>query len=254
MMSAVGTGTVRDGVLTVSLGTSGTLFGYSEVPVVDSLGRVAAFCSSTGGWLPLLCTMNCTVATEQARKLLGVGIESLETMAAHAPAGSEGVVTLPFFNGERSPNLPNGRAGILGLTSSNFTHPNILRSAMESAIFGLRGGLDAFRSLGFSPRGIRLTGGGSRSPLWRTITANILGYPLEIPEGSEGAAFGAALQALWCGSHLDGRGRHIEDIAEEHVRINAADSVRPDSRSVAVYDKAYTLYLSYLDSLKPLYA
>jgi xylulokinase len=253
MMSAVGTGTVHDGIMTVSLGTSGTLFGFSDTPVVDRLGRVAAFCSSTGGWLPLLCTMNCTVATEQARNLLGVGLESLENMAARASVGSEGVVTLPFYNGERSPNLPNGRAGIMGLTASNLTPQNILRSAMESAIFGLRGGLDAFRSLGFTPRSIRLTGGGSRSPLWRTITANILGFPLEVPESDEGAAFGASLQALWCASRLNGRGRDIGDIVEEHVRINTADSVLPDRETAEVYEKAYAVYLSYLEALKPLY-
>ena len=71
MMGAIGTGTVRDGFLTMSLGTSGTLYGYSDAPVVDPSGRLAAFCSSTGGWLPLLCTMNCTVASERTRALLG---------------------------------------------------------------------------------------------------------------------------------------------------------------------------------------
>jgi len=135
MMSAIGTGTVRNGCLTMSLGTSGTLYGYFEQrtrgPRTESS---AAFCSSTGGWLPLLCTMNCTVASEQIRSLFGMSIEEMNHRAAMAPIGAEGIVVLPFFNGERVPNLPKGKAGILGGTATNFSKENIARAAMEAAI------------------------------------------------------------------------------------------------------------------------
>ncbi|MEJ5187693.1 MAG: xylulokinase, partial [Breznakiellaceae bacterium] len=92
MMGAIGTGTVEDGFLTMSLGTSGTLYGYSDSPVVDPEGNLAAFCSSTGGWLPLLCTMNCTVASEEFRQLFGMSVREFDTVAAAAPIGAEGIV------------------------------------------------------------------------------------------------------------------------------------------------------------------
>jgi xylulokinase len=82
MMGAIGTGTVRDGSLTMSLGTSGTLFGFSNTPVVDPPGNLAAFCSSTNGWLPLLCSMNCTVASEEFRGLLGLDVKAFDAEAA----------------------------------------------------------------------------------------------------------------------------------------------------------------------------
>ena len=81
MMGAIGTGSVKDGFLTMSLGTSGTLYGYSKVPVIDAAGNLAAFCSSTGGWLPLLCTMNCTVASEKIRALLEIDLDSFNALA-----------------------------------------------------------------------------------------------------------------------------------------------------------------------------
>ena len=133
MMAALGTGNVVEGRLTVSLGTSGTMFAYSDEPVIDPQGQLAAFCSSTGGWLPLLCTMNCTVATELTRQLFGDSIEELEQQVSKAAPGAEGVVTLPFFSGECTPNLPNGKCCILGLDDKNYTRGNLMRSAMESA-------------------------------------------------------------------------------------------------------------------------
>jgi xylulokinase len=184
MMGAIGTGAVQDGFLTMSLGTSGTLYGYSDSPVVDPAGNLAAFCSSTGGWLPLLCTMNCTVASEQLRELLGMDLAAFNAAANAAPIGSEGVVVLPFFNGERIPNLPNGRASLNGLTAANFKPQNIARAAMEAAIFGMRVGLDSFKALGYQAREIRLIGGGSKSPLWRTIAANVTGLPVKVPAGT----------------------------------------------------------------------
>jgi len=100
MMAAIGTGAVRDGSLTMSLGTSGTLFGFSKTPVIDPEGNLAAFCSSsaqgvTGGWLPLLCTMNCTVASEELRGLLDMDIKTLNAEASKAPIGADGIVILP---------------------------------------------------------------------------------------------------------------------------------------------------------------
>jgi xylulokinase len=258
MMSAIGTGTVKDGFLTMSLGTSGTLFGFSKTPVIDPSGNLAAFCSSSGGWLPLLCTMNCTVASEEFRGLFGLDVAALDAEASKAPIGAEGVVILPFFNGERTPNLPNGRASINGISAANFKRQNILRAALESAIFGMRIGLEGFHKLGFKAKEIRLTGGGANSHLWRSIAANVMNLPVRVPAG-EAAAMGGAIQALWClknNTPTEGtktKKVSIKDLAEEHVALHSDVPVTPDKKDVAAYDKAYAQYSRYLRALSPLY-
>jgi xylulokinase len=252
MMSAIGTGTVRDGFLTMSLGTSGTLFGYSKSPVVDPTGDLAAFCSSTGGWLPLLCTMNCTVASEEFRGLFCLDVKAFDGEAAKAPIGADGIVVLPFFNGERTPNLPNGRASINGITAANYNRQNLARAALESAIFGMRIGLEGFNKLGFKAKEIRLTGGGAKSPLWQSIAANVMKLPVRIPSGNEAAALGGAIQALWCLENSAGKKTGIEAIVDEHVALEKT-AIRPDKASSAAYDRAYAEYSRYLKTLSPLY-
>ena len=251
MMSAIGTGIVRDGFLTMSLGTSGTLFGYSKTPVIDPTGNLAAFCSSSGGWMPLLCTMNCTVASEEFRTLLKFEVKDFDNTAGKAPIGADGIVVLPFFNGERTPNLPNGRASVNGITAGNFKTENLARAALESAIFGMRIGLDGFKELGFKAKEIRLTGGGSKSPLWQSIVANITNLPIRMLTGSEAAAMGGAIQALWCMKKANGEKATIESLADEHVKLGA--TIKPDTKSVAEYNKAYAVYSKYLGALSPLY-
>jgi xylulokinase len=251
MMGAIGTGAVKDGVLTMSLGTSGTLYGFSGKPVIDPTGNLAAFCSSTGGWLPLLCTMNCTVASEELRGLFGLDVRAFDGEAAKAPIGADGVVVLPFFNGERTPNLPFGRASINGISAANFNKANIARASLEAAIFGMRIGMAGFRDLGFTAREIRLTGGGAKSPLWQQIAADIMNLPVVLPDGVEAAAMGGAIQALWC---LEGQGgAGIEALTDAHVGLEGGRTIRPEPAAVAAYDKAYAEYEKYLGALGPLY-
>lgn len=252
MMGAIGTGTVRDGSLTMSLGTSGTLFGFSNSPVVDPTGNLAAFCSSSGGWLPLLCTMNCTVASESFRGLFGLDVKAFDAEAATAPVGAGGLVVLPFFNGERTPNLPNGRASLNGATAANFNRANIARASLEAAVFGMRGGLEGFYALGFTPREIRLTGGGSKSPLWQSIVANVMKLPVRLPANAEAAALGAAIQALWSLERAGGVQTPLASLAEEHVVSER--TVLPDAASQEAYERAYEVYSRYLGVLRSLYA
>lgn len=253
MMGAIGTGTVKDGFLTMSLGTSGTLYGFSNTALADPENGLSGFNSSTGGYLPLLCTMNCTVATEETRELFNLQVKEFDETAAKAPIGSDGVVFLPFFNGERTPNLPNGRASIMGLTSANSSRENIARAAMESAIFGMRIGLEVFQKLGFKAREIRLIGGGAKSLLWREIAANVMNLPITLPENEEAAAMGAAIQALWCLSNVQGRPESIENLCSEHIRIQETSSLMPDPLAVQAYDKAYKEYNRYLEVVSNLY-
>ena len=148
MMAAIGTGNVFPGVVTTSLGTSGTIYSCADKPIIDPKGEMAAFCSSSGHWLPLVCTMNVTVSTELTRTLLGLNIEDMNQKAASAPLGSEGLTLLPYFNGERTPALPNAKAVLYGITGVNYNSENLCRSAMEGATLGLRYGLDVLRQRG----------------------------------------------------------------------------------------------------------
>ncbi|MDR0644682.1 MAG: xylulokinase [Treponema sp.] len=252
MMGAIGTGAVKDGFLTMSLGTSGTLFGFSSVPVIDPKGDLASFCSSSGGWLPLLCTMNCTVASEEFRGLFGLDVKVFDALAAESPIGAGGVVVLPFFNGERTPNLPNGRASLNGLTAANFTRENIARASLESAIFGMRIGMEGFNELGFEAKEIRLIGGGAKSKLWQIIAANIMNLPIRVPSNEEAAAMGGAIQALWTLEKEKSKGKTIVEVCEEYITMEGK-SVMPDPSAVSAYDKAYADYSKYVNALKGLY-
>ena len=111
MMAAIGTGNVRPGIVTASFGTSGTIYAFSRKPVLDSGGEIAGFCSSSGGWLPLICTMNVTLVTEQFRSLFNADHAGFERSAAGVPPGADGLILVPYFDGERTPNLPHGTGG-----------------------------------------------------------------------------------------------------------------------------------------------
>ena len=255
MMAAIGTGNVTEGRLTMSLGTSGTLFAYADAPCIDPAGELAAFCSSTGGWLPLLCTMNCTVASELARSLLEMDLATMESAAGGAAPGADGVVVLPFYNGERTPNLPNGKGCILGLNGDNMTSANIVRASMESAVFGLRAGLAAFArghdTLVDGIDEIRLTGGAAGSAVWRQIVADNFGRPVRLPASQEGAAMGAALNAMLLGSASHGDSRALAAEIDEHIAFDEPSSAVPDTEAAAVYDRQFTIYNDWLDELRP---
>ena len=235
MMGAIGTGNLTPGCVTASLGTSGTLYSYSETPVVDPEGEIAAFCDSTDAWLPLVCTMNVTVATEQARALFGWDVATLDRQIASAPAGSGGVLFLPYLNGERTPNLPSGTGVFHGLTSQNMTPANMARATMEGATLGLAYGLNRFRDLGVEPREIRLTGGGSRSAVWRQICADIFGVPTVCLTSSEGAALGSAIQAAATANTVAGKAAGLRDLAARLVTLDESTRATPGKVEKALY-------------------
>lgn len=252
MIAAIGTGVVSDGVMTMSMGTSGTLYGYSDKPVIDTDGNIAAFCSSTGGYLPLLCTMNCTVSTEIMRKLLSVEVSDIDDLANQSIAGSQGLITLPFFNGERTPNLPNGKGTITGMDMENVTPANILRSSMEAAVFGMRYGLDSFKKLGFKPQEIILTGGGSKSLVWRQIAADIMNTTIVVTDNSEAGALGAAIQSLWALNHKNGGETDIKKLTKDHCSGSGELRYEPGI-DVEKYNEVYKTYIKYLDTLSVLF-
>ena len=242
MMSAIGTGNVVDGVVTVSLGTSGTIFAYSSQPIVDPRGEVAAFCDSTGAWLPLVCTMNATVATEWTKSLLGLSNDDLEQAVARVAPGSDGLMLIPYFDGERTPNVPHGSGVWFGANRRNNTPAHFARAAMEGVALGLSYGMRRLHELGIRPRELRLTGGGARSAAWRQIIADVFETPAACPSEPESAAYGAALQAAWCVGRARGQAIELADLAKRWVRLDEATRVVPNPAAAAHYRKLRALH------------
>ena len=235
MMGAIGTGNTREGVITASFGTSGTIYACAEKPVVDPEGEIAAFCDSTNRWLPLLCTMNVTVATEMMRLDFNDTHETFASKAASVPAGSHGLLLLPYLEGERTPNIPNGTGVMIGINQRTFSASHYCRAAMEGVTLGMNYGLRRLAELGVKPKQIRATGGGAKSKVWRQIMADIFNTEVVTLKVSEGAAYGAALQALWCWRQQQGEKLEISDITDEFVTLNKSETATPDKKNVTVY-------------------
>jgi xylulokinase len=223
MMAAIGTGNVRPGSVTASLGTSGTIFACTDRPVVDPGGEIAAFCDSNDRWLPLLCTMNVTVATEAFRRLFGWDHDAMEREIAAVPAGADGLVFLPYLQGERTPDLPRGCGVLHGMTTANATPAHLARAAMEGVTLGMAYGLRRMESLGVRPSEIRLTGGGSKSAVWRRICADVFGVPVVTMRSAEGAALGAAIQGLAAAGAGD-----IGQLADRLAPVGEGSRAEPD--------------------------
>ena len=186
--AAVGLG-LEAGVPVISLGSSGAVFMVSESRVVDPSGTVAGFADATGRFLPLAATLNCTLAVDRVAGWLGLDRDAV--------AARTGVVVLPYFDGERTPNLPNAAASIVGLRHST-TPGEILVGAYQGAVLSLLDALDVIdrRSSGVSPEApLVLIGGGARGAAWRNVVQALSGRPVQIPEAEELVALGAAAQA-----------------------------------------------------------
>jgi xylulokinase len=234
MMGAIGSGNVAAGVCTLSLGTSGTVYAYSGRPFVDPEGEIAAFCDSTGGWLPLLCTMNVTNTTEIVKPLFGLDNAGLERLARRAPAGAGGLLFLPFVDGERVPVLPFSSAVFFGLDRRTFDAAHIVRAVMEGTILNLGYGVARMKALGLEPAEIRATGGGARSRTWLGIVADVFGTPVVTLKEPEAAAYGAALQAVWSWRLAEGEKTGIAEIAARWVAKGRL-AAEPDPKNTARY-------------------
>jgi D-xylulose kinase len=234
MMGAIGTGNTRPGVITASFGTSGTIYACAQSPVVDPQGEIAAFCDSTNRWLPLLCTMNVTVATEMVRQDFGWTFAQFDAAVAKAPVGAAGLLLLAYLEGERTPNVPAGTGVFFGVTPKTFTAEHFARAAMEGVTLGMNYGLRRLGELGVKPAEIRATGGGANSKVWRQIMADVFNAPVVTLKVGEGAAYGAALQALWCWRREQGEQVGIEEITDAYVTLNTAQATEPKPQNAAV--------------------
>jgi xylulokinase len=188
---------LRTGDVVVSLGTSGTVFAVADEPSADPSGAVAGFCDASGAYLPLVCTLNAARVLTATAALLDVDLDRLDSLALQAKPGADGLVLLPYLEGERTPNLPNATGTLLGLRGANMTPENLARAAVEGMLCGLADGLAALRSVGVQARRILLIGGASRSAAVQSVAASLFGVPVAIPDPAEYVALGAARQAAW---------------------------------------------------------
>jgi len=201
MAAALGIG-LDVGSTTISLGTSGTAFTVAEAPTADPSGYVAGFADASGRYLPLACTLNATKVTDTVARLIGASHEELSALALAAAPGAGDLTLVPYFDGERTPDRPNARGGLVGLTPQT-ERAHLARAAFEGVACSL---LDAADHLPTSTRGGRppaaagserifLVGGGSRSGAYRQILADLAGVEVVVPTADESVAVGACVQA-----------------------------------------------------------
>jgi xylulokinase len=240
-------------VVTASFGTSGTIYACAEKPVIDPRGEIGAFCDSTNRWLPLLCTMNVTTATEMVRKDFGWTHDKFAAEASGAPAGSGGLMLLPYLEGERTPNVPHGTGVWFGANQKTFAASCFARAAMEGATMGMNYGLQRLRQLGVKPSQIRVTGGGAKSRVWRQIMADIFDAEVVTIKVSEGAAYGAALQAMWCWHLQRGEKVGINEITVKFVQLNRSETARPDKARVKLYREWQSIQDELSTALRPVF-
>ncbi|GAA2044301.1 xylulokinase [Agromyces tropicus] len=185
------------GDVVVSIGTSGTVFAVTDSPVADPSGTVAGFADATGRFLPLIATLNAARVLDATAGLLGVDHAELGRLALEAEPGASGAVLVPYFEGERTPNLPEATASFSGLTLANTTRPSIARAAVEGLLCGLADGLDAVRAQGVEARRILLIGGAAQNPAVQLAATQVFDVPVVVPAPGEYVADGAARQAAW---------------------------------------------------------
>lgn len=230
MMSAIGSGATSPGVVTCSLGTSGTVFAYSTKAVLDPGGAIAAFRSSSetdasaAGHLPLLCIMNCTEVLNRVCSLTGRTHDELTLAASKVPFGADGLLLLPYLVGERVPDLPDARASLTGLTDRTLNPAHLYRAALEGVSLGLSFGLDRMRELGLEVGQVRLVGGAAGNLLWRQILADLFDCRVDLVLETETAALGGALQAASAlgGNDLDALAARIAAVSGDAAAPRAA--------------------------------
>ncbi|MBL8861492.1 MAG: xylulokinase [Planctomycetes bacterium] len=245
MLSAIGAGATRTGPFVISLGTSATAFAHADVPVIDPDGLIAPFCGSTGGWLPLLCTMNATGVLEEVRAHAPAPNDhaALAARAERVEPGCRGVTFVPYLAGERVPDLPHATGSIHGLRAGALDSAVLYRAAIEGVTLNLAWGIGRMRALGIRLERVRLVGGGARNALWRQVLADVLDMPVTALEEPETAALGAALQAV----SVTGAARlaDLESIAEGESSVTH----RPRPEAVGCYRDALGRYVQLVERL-----
>jgi xylulokinase len=181
----------------VSLGTSGVVSAVGDAVPHDAEGIVAGFADATGRQLPLVCTLNGAPVLAAVAAMLGVGFDEFDRLALSVAPGSEGLTMVPYFEGERSPDLPEATGALHGITTRNLVSANIARAAVEGLLSTMAYCIGKIESQGIETKRIILVGGGARSEAVRRMAPAIFGSPVQVPTPGEYVALGAARQAAW---------------------------------------------------------
>ena len=221
------------GDVVISLGTSGVVSAVSTVPTADPTGIIAGFASATGEHLPLVCTLNAARVLDAGARILGVDHAELARLALSAPPGAQGLVLVPYLEGERTPNRPDATGALHGLTLASSTPAHLARAAVEGLLCGLADALDALVAAGVPVQRAFLVGGAARSEAVARIAPAVLGRPVLLPTPGEYVADGAARQAAWV---LSGAERPPEWAAADTVGFEAEPTPAVRDRYAEVRD------------------
>lgn len=248
--SAVGTGAVRAGIVSLSLGTSGVVFAATDTPAVEPEGRLHAFCHSIPGKWHLMGVMLSAAGSLRWHRdtfAPGVDYDTLLKPAANVQPGCDGLFFLPYLTGERTPHPdPLARGAFIGLTVRH-SFPYLTRAVLEGVSFGLRDGFELMKSTGLKNISqVRVTGGGARSPLWRQILADVLQAELVTVNTTEGAAYGAALLAAAGTGQFDS----VEEACDATIQVTGTTE---PGLNQPVYADLYPLYDALYPALQPIY-
>lgn len=183
------------GEIAISIGTSGTIFGVSDVASQDATGAIAGFASADGRFLPLVCTLNAARVLEWGAQMLGVGLDELGELAIKSKPGAGGISLTPYFEGERTPNLPDATASITGMTLANGSRENFARACIEGMLRGLAVGRQLIAQEGVQISGIKLIGGAAANLGVRAVATDLFGSAVSFPSSAEYVALGATHQA-----------------------------------------------------------
>jgi gluconokinase len=250
-LANLGLGAVEPGVAACSIGTSGALRVMVEHPGVDPLGGVFCYALTEDRWVVGGAINNGGIVLEWAGEALAPDLghapqEDLLALAAQVPAGSGGLIMLPYLLSERAPHwssLPRG--AYIGLTHGH-RREHLVRAALEGVCQQMALVLQSMRAAGNEVREVRASGGFARSPLWRQMLADALGLEVRFPAGHEGSSFGAALLGMQALGIVES-----VDVAADLVKIH--ETVRPDPAAAAVYAALLPLFAELYGALVPTY-
>jgi xylulokinase len=236
MYGAVGTGNIKPGIVTISLGTSGTAYTILDEPYVDVEGEIASFADSTGRFMPLLCVSNMANGYNRVLEMYNLSHQEFDKILKQTPAGNDGKILFPWYMGERTPDLPDAAPVYWGFALNEFKMPRLCRAVLEGHILNL---FDGYRKMPVKAEEIRLTGGLSQSEAWSQTIADIFASQT-VPIEGEGAALGAAIHAAWVYLKRDDSEFSLENLTNIFVKVD--ESRRKFPTNVDIYDKIKNAY------------
>jgi xylulokinase len=238
MYGAIATGNVEPGIVTISLGTSGTAYTFMLEPYVDPTGEIALFCDSTGHYLPLLCVSNMANGYNELLRTYGLSHEEFGKLVEKTPPGNGGRLLVPWYMGERTPDLPWATPVYFGFGLDDFTPEHLSRAVLEGHVLNM---YDGFQKMPVKAKEIRLTGGLTRSHAWCQMIADIFEAET-VPVEGEGAALGAALHAAWVWLKASGQPTPIKDVVQPFLRFDESRRKKPRTEFLPVYRKQKALF------------